>query len=145
MILINKSDLLIIIEQTRRVSPLLLALARLAFIVLGIHQLGENLPGMAARVKVIRVRIDLAFAPLLTAMCSKDVLVVIVVEMLVLVDVRLGHSSRDSISRGRLWKGSHGATQIVRNSTLVEQTRLTRSIRYHSILVARRSPTRVYI
>lgn len=62
--------------------------------MLGVHQLGENLPGMAARVEVIRVRVGLAFAPLLAAMCGEDVLVVVVVEVLVLVDVRLGHRSR---------------------------------------------------
>jgi len=52
---------------------------------------------MAARVEVIRVRDGLAFAPLLAAVRGEDVLVVVVVEVLVLVDVRLGHSSRDSI------------------------------------------------
>lgn len=63
--------------------------------MLGVHQLGENLSGMAARVEVIRVRNGLAFAPLLAAVSSKDMFVVVVVEVLVLVNVRLGHSSRD--------------------------------------------------
>lgn len=49
---------------------------------------------MAARVEVIGMRDGLAFAPLLTAVRGEDVLVVIVVEVLVLVEVRLGHSSR---------------------------------------------------
>jgi len=62
--------------------------------VLGIHQLGENLSGMAARVEVIGMRDGLAFAPLLTAVRGEDVLIVVVVEVLVLVNVRLGHSSR---------------------------------------------------
>lgn len=79
--------------------------------MLGVHQLGEDLPGMAARVEVVRVRVGLAFAPLLAAMCGEDVLVVVVVEVLVLVDVRLGHSSRDSVSWGRLRKRGRGATR----------------------------------
>lgn len=52
---------------------------------------------MAARVEVIGVRDGLALAPLLTAVAGEDVLVVVVVEVLVLVAVRLGHSSRDLI------------------------------------------------
>lgn len=53
--------------------------------MLGIHQLGEDLSGMAARVEMIGMRDSLAFAPLLTAVRGEDVLVVIVVEVLVLV------------------------------------------------------------
>lgn len=49
---------------------------------------------MAARIEVIGMRDGLSFAPLLTAVRGEDVLVVVVVEVLVLVDVRLGHSSR---------------------------------------------------
>lgn len=57
---------------------------------------------MAARVEVIRVRNGLAFAPLLAAVRGEDVLVVVVVKVLVLVDVRLGHSSRDFEFSGTL-------------------------------------------
>lgn len=71
----------------------------LPFVVLRVHQLGEYLSGMAARIEVIGVRDGLAFAPLLTAVTGEDVLVVVVVEVLVLVAVRLGHSSRDWILR----------------------------------------------
>lgn len=63
------------------------------FVVFSIHQFGEDLSGMAARVEVISMRDGFAFAPLLTAVCSEDVLVVIVVEVLVLVEICLGHSS----------------------------------------------------
>lgn len=77
---------------------LLLALAG-PFVVLGIHQFGENLSGMAARIEVIGMCDGLAFAPLLTAVCSEDVLVVIVVEVLVLVEICLGHSSCYEIFR----------------------------------------------
>lgn len=52
---------------------------------------------MAARVEMIGVSDGLAFAPLFTAVTSEDVLVVVVVEVLVLVEIRLGHSSRDWI------------------------------------------------
>lgn len=52
---------------------------------------------MAARVEVIGMCDGLAFAPLLTAVRGEDVLVVIVVEVLVLVEICLGHSSRDGI------------------------------------------------
>lgn len=68
--------------------------------MLGVHHLGENLSGMAARVEVIRVRDSLAFAPLFTAVRGEDMLVVVVVEVFVLVDVCLGHSSRDSMYSG---------------------------------------------
>lgn len=49
---------------------------------------------MAARIEVIRMRDRLAFAPLLATVGGKYVLVVVVVEVLVLVNVRLGHSLR---------------------------------------------------
>lgn len=81
--------------------------------MLGVHQLGEDLSRMATRIEVIRVRVGLSFAPLLAAVCGEDMLVVVVIEMLVLVEMCLRHSSRDSISQGRFWKGSRCATQIV--------------------------------
>lgn len=72
-----------------------LVLAGLPFVMLSIHQLGEDLSRMAARVEVIGMCDGLAFAPLLTTVCGENVLVVSVVEVLVFVEVRLGHSSRD--------------------------------------------------
>lgn len=61
--------------------------------MLRVPQLSEYLSGMAARIEVIGVRDGLAFASLLAAVASEDVLVVVVVEVLVLVEMRLGHSS----------------------------------------------------
>lgn len=53
---------------------------------------------MAARIEMIGMRDGLAFAPLLTAVRGEDMLVVVIVEVLVLVDVCLGHSSRGLIA-----------------------------------------------
>lgn len=69
--------------------------------MLSIHQLGEDLSGMAARVKVIGMCDGFAFAPLFSTVRGENVLVIRVVEVLVLVEVRLRHSSRDWILRAR--------------------------------------------
>lgn len=76
-----------------------LVLAGLSFVMLGIHQLGKDLSRMAARVEVIGMCDGLAFASLLSAVRGEDVLVVSVVEVLVLVKIRLRHSSRNWIFR----------------------------------------------
>lgn len=65
--------------------------------MLRVPQLGEYLSGMAARVEVVGVGDGLAFASLLTAVTGENMLVVVVVEVLVLVEMRLGHSSRNWI------------------------------------------------
>lgn len=62
--------------------------------MLRVPQLRKYLSGMAARVEVVGVGDGLAFASLLTAVTGENVLVVVVVEVLVLVEMRLGHSSR---------------------------------------------------
>jgi len=139
----RRSSTSIEVKSTWWSNLLCLALARrLPFVVLGVHQLGEKLSGMAARVEVIRVRDSLAFAPLLTAVRGEDVLVVVVVEVLVLVDVCLGHSSRDSIYSGTVAERKSRARRKIRK-VLLDWNDSTEEI--DSLLVARRSPTRVYI
>lgn len=49
---------------------------------------------MAARVEMIGMGDSLALASLLTAVRGEDMFIVIVVEVLVLIEMRLGHSSR---------------------------------------------------
>jgi len=129
----RRSSTSIEVKSTWWSNLLCLALARrLPFVVLGVHQLGEKLSGMAARVEVIRVRDSLAFAPLLTAVRGEDVLVVVVVEVLVLVDVCLGHSSRDSIYSGTVAERKSRARRKYVKYRSTGMTRPGRSIRYWS-------------
>ena len=68
-------------------------LSNIPFIVFRIHQFGEDLSGMAARIEMICVCKSLAFASLFSTVTGKDMLVVIVVEVFVFVNVVLRHSS----------------------------------------------------
>lgn len=70
-----------------------LGLVGLPLVMFRVPQLGEYLSRMAARVEMIGMGDGLTFASLLTTVTGEDMLVVVVVEMLVLVAVRLGHSS----------------------------------------------------
>jgi len=118
-----------------------LVLAGLPFVMLGIHQLGEDLSGMAARVEVIGMCDGFAFAPLLSTVRGEDVLVVSVVEVLVLVKVRLRHSSRDWILRDARRKqvaARQRKRKTMSNNHLPPK-------RINSILITALSPSRVYI
>lgn len=64
------------------------------FIMLRVHQFGDDLSGMAARVEMVCVCQGFAFTPLFTAMAREDMLVVIVDEVLVIVNESVRHSSR---------------------------------------------------
>lgn len=106
--------------------------------MLSIHQLGEDLSGMAARVEVIGMCDGFAFAPLLSTVSGEDVLVISVVEVLVLVEVRLRHS--DWILRARR---KQVAVRQRKRKTM-PNNRLPPK-RIDSILITARSPSRVYI
>lgn len=61
----------------------------LSFVVLRVHELGDDFSGMAARIEVVGMRDGFAFAPLFAPVLRENVLSVVVVEVLVLVNV--GH------------------------------------------------------
>lgn len=65
----------------------------MSFIMLGVHQLRDDLSGMAARVEVVRVCQRFALTPLFTTMSGENMLVVVVNEMLVIVNGMVRHSS----------------------------------------------------
>lgn len=58
----------------------------MALVVLGIHELGEYLSRMSIGIKVVCVHNGLEFVSLSS---SKNIFVVIIVEMLILVEMRL--------------------------------------------------------
>lgn len=60
-------------------------------VALGVHELGDDLPGMPAGVEVVGVLADLFLGALLAAVARVDVLVVLEVVVLVLVEVLLRH------------------------------------------------------
>jgi len=62
-------------------------------VVVGVHQLGENLAGMARGVEVVGVLGGLLLGALFAAVAGENVLVMVEVVVLVLIiKVRLGHS-----------------------------------------------------
>lgn len=61
--------------------------------MLGVHELRQDLSGMAARIEMIGMSVGFAFRSLFATVTGENVLVVIVVEVLVFVDVVvIGHS-----------------------------------------------------
>lgn len=72
-----------------------LALGDVPFVVLGVHQFGDDLSRMATRVELIRMRRSLPFASLFPTVPGEDVLIVVIVEMLVLVTEFFGVHSCD--------------------------------------------------
>lgn len=60
-------------------------------VVLCVHQLGDDLPGVARGVEVVGVLVDLLLGALLAAVSREDVLVVVEVVVVVLVKEGFGH------------------------------------------------------
>lgn len=60
-------------------------------VVLCVHELGDDLSGMAGRVEVVGVLVDLLLGALLAAVSGEDVLVVVEVVVVVLVKESFGH------------------------------------------------------
>lgn len=60
-------------------------------VVLSVHELGDDLSGMAGRVEVVSVLVDLLLGALLAAVSGEDVLVVVEVVVVVLVKEGFGH------------------------------------------------------
>lgn len=60
-------------------------------VVLCVCELGGDLSGMAGRIEVVGVLVDLLLSPLLAAVSREDVLVVVEVVVVVLVKEGFGH------------------------------------------------------
>ena len=93
-------------QGTNSKINLRLGLSNIPFVVLGVHQFGQDLSGMAARIEVICVCQCLAFASLFATVPGEYMLVVIVVEVLVLVNVVVRHSSSENFRKVRLGKNN---------------------------------------
>lgn len=65
----------------------------LLLVRLRVHHLGDDLPGVAGRIMVVRVCVHLLLAPIFSAVAGMHVLVNVVVVMFVLVDFDLRHCS----------------------------------------------------
>lgn len=72
---------------------LCLRFSNMPFIVFRVHQFRDDLSGMDARIKMIRVCQGFTFTPLFTTMTGEYILVVIVDEVLVFVKEMGRHSS----------------------------------------------------
>lgn len=60
-------------------------------VVVGVHELGQNLSGVARRVEVVGVLAGLLLGTLLAAVARKDVFAMVIVVVLVFIKVCLRH------------------------------------------------------
>lgn len=72
-------------------NPLLLRLLFHFLVSLGVHQLGDDFPTVAARVEVVGMLLRLLLRALLAAVAGVEVLVMVEIVMFVLIEVALGH------------------------------------------------------
>jgi len=81
-----------ILKHSLRCPASVLAGGGFLVVVVGVHQLGQNLAGMTGGIEVVGVLIGLPLVALLAAVSREDVLVMVEVVVLVLIEVGLGHN-----------------------------------------------------
>ncbi len=82
----------LLFHRLRRCPASVLAGGGFLVVVVGVHQLGQNLAGMTGGIEVVGVLIGLPLVALLAAVSREDVLVMVEVVVLVLIEVGLGHN-----------------------------------------------------